>query len=129
MANLKMVADAIFTNKVKWCDISDEEKEGSFFIINRMFSKKYPEKAQLLNIKGIDKVSSMDLWYHLMKGKAYPKWFWSKTETNKSELGDSERRLLKEKLNITDFDLDYLLKYHPDFISEELNYFKKLQKQ
>ena len=94
-----------------------------------MFSKKYPDKAQLLNIKSIDKVSSMDLWYHFMKGKSYPKWFWSKSESVKSEISDADRKILKKELNIVDFDLDYLIKNHPEFISEELNYFKKLQKQ
>lgn len=129
MVNLKKIGDALFTNKVNWSDITDEEKEYSFFIINRMFSKKYPDKAQLLNIKSIDKVSSMDLWYHFMKGKSYPKWFWSKGESVKSEISDADRKILKKELNIVDFDLDYLIKNHPEFISEELNYFKKLQKQ
>lgn len=129
MVNLKKIGDALFTNKVKWSDITDEEKEYSFFIMNRMFSKKYPEKAQLLNLKSIDKVSSMDLWFHFMKGKPYPNWFWSKSEVRKSEISDSDRKILKKELNIIDFDLDYLIKNHPEFISEELNYFKKLQKQ
>ena len=130
MANLKLIGDAMFTNKVKWEDVPDDEKESCFFIINRMFSKKYPEKAQLLNLKSIDKISSMDLWYYFMKGKPYPNWFWSKSDKEeKSELNESDRNILRHKLKIKEFDLDYLIKNHFEFIKEELTYYKKLEKQ
>lgn len=130
MANLKLISDAMFTNKVNWIDVPDDEKESCFFIINRMFSKKYPEKAQLLNIKSIDKISSMDLWYYFMKDKPYPAWFWSKSDkVEKSVLSESERKILRYKLNIKESDLDYLIENHFDFIKEELTYYKKLEKQ
>ena len=130
MANLKLIGDAMFTNKVKWEDVPDDEKESCFFIINRMFSKKYPEKAQLLNLKSIDKISSMDLWYYFMKDKPYPNWFWSKSDKEeKSELSESDRNILRHKLKIKEFDLDYLIKKHFEFIKEELTYYKKLEKQ
>ena len=66
MANLKLVADAMFTNKVKWEDLPDEEKETSFFVFNRYFAKKYPHLSQLLNLKTIDKLTAMDLWYYYL---------------------------------------------------------------
>jgi hypothetical protein len=130
MANLKLISDAMFTNKVNWKDVSDDEKESCFFIINRMFSKKYPEKSQLLNLKTIDKVTSMDLWYSFMKEKPYPNWFWSKIEkVEKSKIPDIDYKLLLQKLKIKDIDLDYLIEHHIDFIKEELNFYKKLEKQ
>jgi len=130
MANLKLVADAMFSNKVKWEDISDEEKELCFFIFNRYFSKRFLEKSQLLNLKTIDKVTSMDLWYSFMKGKPYPNWFWSKIEkVGKSEISNIDYKLLLQKLKIKDLDLNYLIENHFDFIKEELNYYKKLEKQ
>jgi hypothetical protein len=130
MANLKLVADAIFTNKVNWSDISDEEKQSCFFIFNRYFSKKYPDKSQLLNLKNIDKVTSMDLWYHFFKGKPYPNWFWSKNESKqKQDFSESDCKLLLEKLKIKPFDLEYLIKNHLDFVKEELKYYKNLQKE
>ena len=130
MANLKLVADAMFSNKVKWEDISDEEKELCFFIFNRYFSKRFLEKSQLLNLKTIDKVTSMDLWYSFMKGKPYPNWFWSKIEkVEKSEISNIDYKLLLQKLKIKDLDLDYLIEHHIDFIKEELVYIKKLINQ
>jgi hypothetical protein len=130
MANLKLISDAMFTNKVNWKDVPDDEKESCFFIINRMFSKKYPEKSQLLNLKTIDKVTSMDLWYSFMKGKPYPNWFWSKIEkVEKSKIPNIDYKLLLQKLKIKDIDLDYLIEHHIDFIKEELVYIKKLINQ
>lgn len=130
MANLKLVADAMFTNKVDWSEISEDEKESSFFIFNRYFSKKYPEKSQLLNLKNIDKCVGMDLWYHFYKNKPYPQWFWSKTiSKEKSEISEKDFRLLLEKLKVKDIDLDYLIKNHLEFIKEELKYYKSLQKE
>jgi hypothetical protein len=130
MANLKLVADAIFTKKVSWEEVSDEEKETCFFIFNRYFSKKYPEKSQLLNLKTIDKVTGMNLWYHFFKGKPYPNWLWIKNETKeKSEISEKDYKLLLEKLKIKDLDLNYLIDNHLEFVKEELKYYKSLQKE
>ncbi len=57
MAEITDVANAIFKFKNDWIytndrkKVSDEDKEKFFFIFNRYFSKKYPQKAQLLNLK------------------------------------------------------------------------------
>jgi hypothetical protein len=130
MANLKLVADAMFSNKVKWSDISDEEKELCFFIFNRYFAKRFLEKSQLLNLKTIDKVVAMDMWCYYMKGKPYPNWFWSKTEkAEKTEISEKDFKLLLDKLKIKDIDLIYLIDNHMEFIKEELKYYKSLQKE
>jgi len=114
MANLKLVADAIFTKKVSWEEVSDEEKETCFFI----------------NLKTIDKVTGMNLWYHFFKGKPYPNWLWIKNETKeKSEISEKDYKLLLEKLKIKDLDLNYLIDNHLEFVKEELKYYKSLQKE
>jgi hypothetical protein len=129
MAELIDVAKAIFTNKNNWKNISDEDKERFFFIFNRYFSKKYPEKSQLLNLKVIDKVSALDLWYHFMLNKPYPNWFWSKSEKGvKSDISEKEYKLLLLNLKIKDIDLDYLIEHNIEFIKEELKYYKDLDK-
>ena len=129
MAELIDVANAMFTNKRNWVNISDEDKEKFFFIFNRYFAKKYPEKSQLLNLKVIDKVSALDLWYHFMLNKPYPNWFWSKSEkAEKSDISEKEYKLLLLNLKIKDIDLDYLIQHHIDFIKEELRYYKDLEK-
>lgn len=128
MAELIDVANAMFKNKRDWVNITDEDKEKFFFIFNRYFSKMYPEKAQLLNLKNINKVSSMDLWYYYMLNKPYPKWFWSKSKKEKPIIPDKDFKLLMRKFNLKDLDVEYLIENHFDFIKEELKYFKELEK-
>jgi hypothetical protein len=128
MADLKLVSQAIFYKK-GWDKISDEEKESCFFILNRMFSKKYPEKAQLLNLKTIDKVVAMDMWYYFMLDKPYPKWFWSKSNaTEKSKISNKDFELLLRRLSLKESDLEYLIDNHFDFTKEYLLYIRNLDK-
>lgn len=127
--HLLAITNAMFKDKKNWIWVSDDQKNEFFFIINRLLSKRFPEKSQLLNLKSIDKVAGLDLWFHFMKDKPYPNWIWSKTEKEKGLIADSDYKLLLHNLKIKDIDLDYLIEYHFDFVKEELNYFKKLEKQ
>lgn len=127
MAELLKVAKAMFQNRKDWSSITDLDKEECFFVFNRYFSKKYPNRSQLLNDKYQDKIAAMDLWFHFMKSEPYPKWFWSKSEKekDKSELSGKEIKELLFNLQITRDELDLLIKWYPDLIKEELSYLKK----
>jgi hypothetical protein len=110
-----------------WDKITVEEKEKNFFIFNRYFSKMYPEQAQLLNLKNIDKVVGMELWYQFMKTEPYPDWFWSKSEkSDKPVLALKDYKMLLVSLNVKPDDLDYLIEKHYEFVKEELLYLKKV---
>lgn len=128
--NILAVSKCMFQERRNWKFVTDEQKELFFFIFNRYFSKKYPNLSQLLNDKAIDKVAGMDLWFHFMEGKPYPKWFWSKSEKSKdnSGLSDKERINLLNHLQIKSDELDFLMKYHSDEIKEELKYLKDIEK-
>ena len=64
-----------------------------------------------------------------MLAQPYPSWLWTKTEkTQKSDLVQKDYILLLRRLGVKDLDLDYLIEFHPDFIKEELKYFKNLEK-
>ena len=129
MAEITDIANAIFRNREKWIEINNEEKEKWFFIFNRYFCKIYPDKAQLLNSKNIDKVMGMDIWFHFMKTQPYPNNFWSKTPKLDKKISDKDYKLLLKSLNVKDLDIDYLIENYPDFIKEELNYLNKLEKE
>ena len=129
MAELIDVANAMFRNRSDWKKITDDDKEKLFFIFNRYFSKKYPEKSHLLNMKTTNKSDGMDLWFHFMKGKSYPQWFWSKSPTDKPEIPEKDFKLLMLRLKLKDSDITYLVNNFPDFIKEELKYYKQLDKQ
>ena len=126
MAELIDVFKAMM-RKGSWEKITVEEKEKNFFIFNRYFSKRYPEQAQLLNLKNIDKVVGMELWYQFMKTEPYPDWFWSKSEkSDKPILAPKDYRMLLVSLKVKPDDLDYLIEKHFDFVKEELSYLKKV---
>lgn len=129
MSEIIDIANAMFRNRKDWSSIIDEDKEKFFFIFNRYFSKKYLDQSYLLNLKSTNKSESMDLWFHFMKDKPYPNWFWSKSSKEKSEMSEKDYKLLLLKLNIKESDLDYLINKFPDFIKEELKYYKQLDKQ
>jgi len=124
--SLLAISDAMFRNRQKWAFVKEDQKIKYFFIFNRYFSKEYPTKAYLLNMKNIDKATSMDLWYHYMSGKDYPFWFWSKSPKIKNkEFDDKDYKLLLEKLSLNkNEDLDYLIINYPDLIKEELKFYK-----
>lgn len=134
MAEITDVANAIFKFKNDWIyngnkdRITDEDKIKFCFIFTRYFSKKYPQKAQLLNLKTIDKAAAMDLWFHFMKTQPYPDWFWSKSPKQEKDMPEKEYKQLLRHLMIKESDLDYLIDRYPDFIKEEQSYLKKLEK-
>lgn len=129
MAELIDVVNAIFKKRENWNDITDEDKQKNFFIINRYFSKIYPDKSQLLNSKNIDKVMAMDTWFYFMADEPYPKDFWSKSEKVVSILSNKEFKNLSKHLQLRKEDIEYLMEKCPDLIKEELEYLKKREKE
>jgi hypothetical protein len=130
MAELIDVFNAMLKNKKDWVKITDEDKEKFSFIFNRYFSKKYIEQATFMNLKGIDKVLVMDLWYKFMLTQPFPRWFWSKSDkVDKPKITEKELKMLVIKLKVKPDDINYLIDKHPEFIKDELDYYKKLEKQ
>lgn len=130
MAELIDVFNAMLKNRKDWIKITDDDKIKYSFIFTRYFSKKYVEKSYLMNLKGIDKVLVMDLWYYFMLKEPFPKWFWSKSDkVDKTEIPEKDFKLLLMKLKIKPDDIIYLIDKHPEFIKDELAYYKKLEKQ
>ena len=127
MAEITDVANAMFRSRDRNL-ISSEDKEKFFFIFNRYFAKRYPEKAQMLNFKGMDKAAAMDIWFAFMKTQPYPDWFWSKSPKMEKDLPEKEYKSLLKHLEVKEQDLDYILDRFPDFAKEELAYLKKLDK-
>ncbi len=128
--NIIGVFDAMIKNKSNWKYVTDKQKEEFSFIFNRYFSKKYIEQAALMNLKGIDKVLIMDLWYNFMLTQPFPRWFWSKSDkVDKPKITEKEFKMLVIKLKVKPDDINYLIDKHPEFIKGELDYYKKLEKQ
>lgn len=127
MANLSEIANAMFRYRNKWDEITDKDKELHAFIFTRYFCKKYPEMSEMVNSKMDDKVTTMNMWYYFMEGKGYPGWFWGgSTKKDKQDINDKDFNLLMIKLKMDKrSDLEYMIKYYPEIIKEELKYYKK----
>ena len=130
MKNLLEVSNIMFKDKSKWIKVTDEEKSVYFFIFNRYFSKKYPYFSQLLNSKEIDKSLGMDLWFNFMKDKPYPQWFWSKSEkkSDKGEISEKQINKILETYDLKQDEFDFILKYYPEEIREEIQYIEANEK-
>lgn len=125
MAELIDVVNCLFKNRQDWKNISSEDKEKNFFIINRFLSKKYPTKCQFLNIKSVDKSTCLDLWFHFLSSEQYPTWFWSKSTKEKDQIERKDFLLLMDKLQLNkEEDLKYLIENHNQIITEELKFYK-----
>ena len=137
MSTLKKVVDSLIINRSSYRELTKDEKELNFFIINRYLSKKFPIFAQKMNIKSIDKSLALDIWFiHLGKeiksGKinnSFFRWFWSKSKKKSNNLPPKDNYLLLNKLKINQSDLDFLYEFHKEELLEELKYFRKLEKQ
>jgi hypothetical protein len=128
--NLLQITNCMFKNRENWKWVTDDQKEEFSFIVNRLFSKMYPEYSEICNIKNIDSVSVMNLWFYFQDGKNYPQWFWSKSQKiEKTEISEKDFKLLMAKLNINkEEDLIYLIDHFPEIIKEELKWFNSKNK-
>ena len=128
--NLLQITNCMFKNRENWKWVTDDQKEEFSFIVNRLFSKMYPEYSEICNIKNIDSVSVMNLWFYFQDGKNYPQWFWSKSQKiEKTEISEKDFNLLMVKLNINkEEDLIYLIDHFPEIIKEELKWFNSKNK-
>ena len=126
--NILEISKTMFTNKHNWEFVTDEQKEQFFFIFNRYFSRGHSELSQLINDKNINKSVAMDLWFHYMKDKPYPQWFWPKTKkTTKSNEEENFLEEIRKVNNLTEEEFKFIMDNFPDEVNEEINYIK-LQK-
>jgi len=125
------LSNIIFKDKDKFKYVSDEEKETNFFMLNRKFAFKFLKQAQFFNNKNIDKPSSIDIWFQIFNNSTgTPQWWW-KSKANpkpKSIIPNPDIKLIKEYYNLTDNDIDFLIKYQPDKVKLDIKRIKKFKK-
>lgn len=135
MYDLKHVVDFIFKDKENYEKLSDKDKEDMFFIINRKFSRGLPQHSFFFNKKHIDKSSAMDMWYYFFIKKrvqGIPQWYWSKKQEPIKKINipykKNEIEFLIKFHDITIDDIEYLVKYYPEQIDEEVKKYRKFNK-
>lgn len=123
------LSNIIFKDKDKYKYVTDEEKEANFFMLNRKFAIKYLKQAQFFNNKNINKSSAIDIWYQIFYKNTTrtPEWWWKTkiTKKEKSDFSNADIKLLKEYYNITNRDVDFLIKYEKEKLKINIKRIKK----
>jgi hypothetical protein len=131
MSDFKEIVNCIFVNKDKYWEISDEDKESNFFIINRKFSRKYPKIASFLNSKYVDKPTALDRWFLFFKNQhGIPQWYWgNKTIRKKKNTINKYYTSVMIRENLKEEDIKFLDKYYLDELKNEIKKIKKYEKR
>jgi len=126
--NFIEIINCIFLNKSKYSIITDEDKEKNFFIINRKFSRKYPEIAFLFNNKNIDKSTSLDMWFFYFKDiHRIPQWYWGNKNIKKQKKLKILGNEIIDRENLNKNDLIFLNKYFNKELKNEIKKIKKYE--
>lgn len=128
MTNLLDFTKALFGSDHVWSNITREDKEAHYFIINRMFAKKYPEWSSILSQDNVDKSSAMDTWHHLVRGRGYEAWFWKKNPNSlhkKTEQFDDE---IMSKYDLSKSELECIKQLYPESFDIIIKEFKRVKK-
>lgn len=133
------VVDCIFKNKPRgkpnltYNQLTDDDKEVNFFMINRKFGYKHIEQAEFFNKKGIDKATAMDIWYMFFKNqKGTPGWYWQSSTKKKtakavSKTAKENKELIMRFEDISEEEYDFLEKYYKKELNAELRKLKKYE--
>jgi hypothetical protein len=134
MIDFTHVIDFIFKNKEDYKKLSDEDKERTFFMVNRKLARRFPEHAKLLNTKDTDKSTALDIWYSYfikIRANGIPDWYWFKQKTlkKKSFLSGEEREFFINYFDISEEDLDFLILHFKEDLEEEVKKYRKFNKK
>jgi len=125
------LSNIIFKDKDKYKYVTDEEKEISFFKLNRKYAIMFLKKAQFFNNKNIDRASAMDLWFQIFykTTNGTPKWWWKANADKKPkrEFSTADLKLIKEYYELTNNDVDFLVNYYKDKLKTDIKRLKKFK--
>jgi len=131
--DIRHIGDFIFKQKDQYKNLSDEDKEKFFFIMNRKFARRYPKHAHFFNSKNIDKSSALDVWYHFFikqRTTDIPNWYWFKlsNKKEKSILKKDEEEFFLEFYDLKREDLNFLIEHYSEELTNEVQKFRKFNK-
>jgi hypothetical protein len=131
------IIDALFVDKNKILELSDEACKQYLFMILRRLAINYPLQANHFNDGKCNAKDVVKFWSeYLYNGTSVPRWTKTsggkkeaKTKANKSDFTKEDIKLYKKHYDITDKEFDDMMRFFPDETSEEVNEFKKYLKQ
>jgi len=130
--NLSYIMKTLFVERGKYRDLTIEDKEKWGFIVNRYLSKRYPEYAQLLNVRSGDFSMVLDFWWIYLKShpdKYYNRWIWETKSNKKSDIDSKIIKLIQKRHpTMTVSDIEYMAKWYPETFEEDVKYYQQLEK-
>lgn len=131
--------------------MTEKEKEGALFIVNRFMSKYYSEISIFLNLKHVPKDILLDIWFMQMKQGIYkggngnrnidliknvPYWFWQRPVKGTKEkrywtkMSNKDIKIiLDNNPDMNEEDLEIITTQDPEAVKFELKYLQKLEKE
>jgi hypothetical protein len=102
-------------------------------MLNRKFAYKDIKKAQFFNNKNIDKPSSIDIWFNIFKNStSIPSWYWQTKTQNKPRTKQTFKKEdiedIKERYNLKDKDIDFLILYYEEELKDKIKKIKKFKR-
>jgi hypothetical protein len=135
VVDYKNVIKFIFSDKDSYQKLSDEDKENTFFMVNRKLARGLPKYAQYFNQKNTDKASAMDVWFNFFIKKrttGIPEWYWTKKKEDNKEkrlLTEEEIKFIMEIYQIKRKDVEFLENHFKEDLIEEIKKIRKLNKK
>jgi len=124
------IANAMFEEKHLYKNITDKDKEDSFYIINKKLSLGKLSMSQFFNHKFTDKASALDLYYLYFKQKSTPAFWWAKNPNKKEKVKKvpkADREMLMEYEQLTDSEFDFLYENYQDDVEYKIKLLKRLE--
>ena len=131
------IIDALFIDKKKILDLSDEACRQYLFMVLRRLAIKYPLQANHFNDGKSNAKDVLRFWSdYLYTGSSVPRWTKtsgskkeSKNKANKADFTKDDIKAYKQHYDLTDNQFDDMMRFYPDNTAKEINEFKRYLKQ
>lgn len=133
------IINLIFTNYNEFNKLSDIILEKNFFIINRVFSIKYPQQAHIFNKLNINKAKVIKYWAYFITSKEgygkVPYFIYTKGAKKQNEINKNKTNFNVDKNIICEYckryhinlkDFNNLKSLYQDELLEDIKKYEKL---
>lgn len=130
----------MFTDDEAFNKLTKLQLERNYFIINRIFSIKYPLQAQVFNQNGINQSEVLKIWKDFLNkvegsGRVPGFCFTKGSKRSSEEAASSKKKLTRARIveyakhyNLSLKDLDDVYEFFPNEFEVEVNRFEKMMK-
>lgn len=124
----------IFTDPVKFKEVTNGEKQKNYFMLNRRFAIQFPMQANVLQLLKINQIAVIDYWHNFLRKyyKTVPSWIYAKGIKKTKEIKEKSTSINNELIIMYSktFELDSksiksALEFYPEQMIKELHDFSR----